>query len=124
MIGVVAALMLCSFLQTHAFSASKHQRVPTREYQYLTATSSSTPSPEIDRSQLPENTQHAIPTGEAYSTLTLLEHIHLLTPNVHQKCTSDGSKNIVDLFVNTMGFGLDPKGIKNINNESGKIRTK
>jgi len=55
-----------------------------------------------------------IPTGESYSTLTLLEHMHLLSPNLHH----DGT---VDLFVNTLGFGLDPKSANNLNNESGVV---
>jgi len=55
-----------------------------------------------------------IPTGESYSTLTLLEHMHLLSPNLHR----DGT---VDLFVNTLGFGLDPKSANNLNTETGVV---
>ena len=67
-------------------------------------------------------TKGVIPTGESYSTLTLLEHMHLLTPNAHNDIVnSNDSKgsNMIDLFVNTLGFGLDPKSVDNINKKSG-----
>ncbi len=64
-------------------------------------------------------TQDVIPIGESYSTLTLLEHMHLLTPNVHHNYTANESENIIELFVNTMGFGLDPKSINSIQKKSG-----
>lgn len=62
-----------------------------------------------------------MPSGESYSTLTLLEHMHLLTPNVHHSDTSDDDGNFIDLFVNTMGFGLDPKSVKSIDKDSGVV---
>jgi len=62
-----------------------------------------------------------MPSGESYSTLTLLEHMHLLTPNVHHSDTSNDDGNFIDLFVKTMGFGLDPKSVKSIDKDSGKM---
>ena len=57
-----------------------------------------------------------LPSGAEYSTLTLLEHMHLLTPNLH-----DNRNSVIDFFVNTMGFGLDPKGVGNVENKSGVV---
>ena len=73
--------------------------------------------------------EERISSGESYSTLTLLEHMHLLSPYVHTKYAThddinieeEGSKSMVDLFVQTMGFGLDPKGVDNVKNETGKM---
>lgn len=132
MVGVAAVLSIVCWNQAavHGFSIWKYQtHVRVNQHslrdigyprRYLTATSRSTPSPEINGKQ-PENEQIAIPGGESYSTLTLLEHMHLLTPNVHHG-TSNGSKSIIDLFVNTMGFGLDPKSVDSINKESGEMK--
>lgn len=63
--------------------------------------------------------QNAMSSEVSYSTLTLLEHIHLLTPNAHQTGARDGSVGIIDLFANSMGFGIDPRSVKNVNNQSG-----
>ena len=97
---------------------------PLRPYScdyYLSATSGSTPSPETKIRQEDGSGQCLIPTGQSYSTLTLLEHMHLLTPDVHHHGgTSDESKNTIDFFVNTMGFGLDPKSVGSIEKESGE----
>ena len=70
-----------------------------------------------------------ISSGGSYSTLTLLEHMHLLSPYVHTKYAThddinieeEESKSMVDLFVQTMGFGLDTKSVDNVNNETGKL---
>ena len=90
-------------------------RPQTRVYSRLLCAISSS-------SEASSATKGVIPTGESYSTLTLLEHMHLLTPNAHNDIVnSNDSKgsNMIDLFVNTLGFGLDPKSVDNINKKSG-----
>lgn len=66
-----------------------------------------------------------VPMGESYSTLTLLEHIHLLTPDIHEHgddCIGNEINSKVDFFVNAMGLSLDPKSCDNIEAKSGKLQ--
>mmetsp|Transcript_31705 Transcript_31705/g.67132 ORF Transcript_31705/g.67132 Transcript_31705/m.67132 type:complete len:441 (+) Transcript_31705:60-1382(+) len=118
-VTVATLAISCFFISTDAFAISTNSHLtqlpPRQECHSLAATSSSSSTaPSTDT-----ETRSRIPTGESYSTLTLLEHIHLLTPNVHGDITGDRSGNVVDFFVNTMGFGLDPKSKESVNNESG-----
>ena len=62
-----------------------------------------------------------IPAGENYSTLTLLEHLHLLNFNVHKQTTSDSNATLVDFFTNTLGFGMDPKSIDSLLSRKGVV---
>ena len=90
-------------------------RPQTRVYSRLSFAISSS-------SEASSATKGVIPTGESYSTLTLLEHMHLLTPNAHNDIMNNNDSkgsNMIDLFVNTLGFGLDPKSVDNMNKKSG-----
>ena len=60
-----------------------------------------------------------IPSDDSYSTLTLLEHIHLLSPGLHESEFSDGTA--VDFFVHQLGFGLDVKSSDNIRRRDGVV---
>ena len=60
-----------------------------------------------------------IPSDDSYSTLTLLEHIHLLSPDLHESEFSDGTA--VDFFVHQLGFGLDVKSSDNIQKRDGVV---
>eukprot|EP00985_Skeletonema_marinoi_P034065 scaffold42938_cov256-Skeletonema_marinoi.AAC.1 len=68
-----------------------------------------------------------IPSGENYSTLTLLEHMHLLHPNVHkpqQSTTTNNNKSdniMIDFFTNTLGFGMDPKSVNSLQSNKGVV---
>lgn len=64
-----------------------------------------------------------IPSGENYSTLTLLEHIHLLNTNVHKQCNgNDSSKSeMIDFFLHTLGFGMDPKSVDSLLSSKGVV---
>ena len=59
-----------------------------------------------------------VPTGASYSTLMLLEQVHLLTQYVHDD-NGLGSNDIIDFFVRILGFGLDPKSVGNLKKGSG-----
>lgn len=60
-----------------------------------------------------------IPSDDSYSTLTLLEHVHLLSPGLHESVFSDGTA--VDFFVDQLGFGLDVKSSDNIQKRDGVV---
>lgn len=107
----ILAILLCGILHNPS-------RVAVHAFVAAGSSSSSSSSSFEDR----------ISSGESYSTLTLLEHMHLLSPYVHTKYAThdinieeEENKSMVDLFVQTMGFGLDPKGVDNVKNETGKI---
>ena len=73
-----------------------------------------------------QSTSSKVPSGENYSTLTLLEHIHLLNTNVHKqsaKNTSDDSNDskMIDFFINTLGFGMDPKSVDSLLSNKGVV---
>jgi len=75
----------------------------------------------------PSLSSSIIPSGENYSTLTLLEHMHLLHPNVHkqQQSTTNNNKsdniNMIDFFTNTLGFGMDPKSVNSLQSNKGVV---
>lgn len=76
-----------------------------------------------------------LPSGENYSTLTLLEHIHLLNTNVHKQSAtnndddtdnnsnhdSNKSSEMIDFFINTLGFGMDPKSVDSLLASKGVV---
>ena len=64
-----------------------------------------------------------IPNGENYSTLTLLEHMHLLNTNVHTQSTTSNSKrsDMIDFFTTTLGFGMDPKSVDSLLSNKGVV---
>jgi hypothetical protein len=76
-----------------------------------------------------ETSTSKVPSGENYSTLTLLEHMHLLNINVHKQSTealddddsSSDSSEMIDFFIHTLGFGMDPKSISNLSKKEGVV---
>ena len=119
--------LACAF-HHHATSPSHHHR---HRWKKLLQPLSSIPSPVSSNPELAATAQNnaIMPTGESYATLTLLEHMHLLTPNVHGGINNDNdnnnnsgaNNNMIDLFVKTLGLGLDTKSVDSINNQSGVI---
>jgi hypothetical protein len=75
------------------------------------------------------STTTKVPSGDNYSTLTLLEHMHLLNTNVHKQSTkaldadhsSSDSSEMIDFFIHTLGFGMDPKSISNLSKKEGVV---
>lgn len=65
----------------------------------------------------------SIPSGENYSTLTLLEHMHLLNTNVHKQSTnaSTNKSEMIEFFTNTLGFGIDPKSVDSLQTNKGVV---
>mmetsp|Transcript_21716 Transcript_21716/g.35550 ORF Transcript_21716/g.35550 Transcript_21716/m.35550 type:complete len:465 (+) Transcript_21716:165-1559(+) len=69
----------------------------------------------------------SIPSGENYSTLTLLEHMHLLNTNVHKQSTisndttNNNKSEMIDFFTNILGFGMDPKSVDNLLSNKGVV---
>ena len=119
--AVVTVLLCRQHVQVDAFTFSRCHttahinkstedpvRIKFRRYSLFTASLSGT----------------VVPTGESYSTLTLLEHIHLLTPDIHEHddCIGNEINSKVDFFVNAMGLSLDPKSCDNIEAKSGKLQ--
>lgn len=76
-----------------------------------------------------ETSASKVPSGDNYSTLTLLEHMHLLNTNVHKQSTkaldaddsSSDSSEMIDFFIHTLGFGMDPKSISNLSKKEGVV---
>ena len=121
------ATIVCWHFAADAFSFIDYHRhrlirlTPCRKHtpcHHLTATSGSIET--NDNGQKAENGDSVVPMGESYSTLTLLEHMHLLTPNVHNSIDTNGHKNMIDLFTK-LGFGVDPKSVESINKGSGEM---
>ena len=74
-------------------------------------------------SSSPPGTLVVVPTGESYSTMTLLEHVRHLhaAPNVRGGDVGDGIiEGAIDFFVNVLGFALDPRSAVNMKEGSGK----
>ncbi len=72
-------------------------------------------------SSVSSQSTNLVPTGESYSTLTLLEHVHLLTQDVHDDIIDMEINGVLDFFVRVLGFGLDPKSVDNVKKGSGMI---
>ena len=109
------------FLHRDSRSKDKNRNFNPHENwkQHLTEKSAASSS-ELESDNLASDAQYLVPTGESYSTLTLLEHMHLITPRAHH--TGDDCKNnAIDFFVNVMGFGMDPKSVDSINKNSGVV---
>lgn len=73
-----------------------------------------------------ETSTTKVPSGENYSTLTLLEHMHLLNTNVHKQSLDDDdsssdSSEMIDFFIHSLGFGMDPKSISNLSKKEGVV---
>ena len=72
-----------------------------------------------------ETSASKVPSGENYSTLTLLEHMHLLNTNVHKQSLDDDSSSdsseMIDFFIHSLGFGMDPKSISNLSKKEGVV---
>lgn len=74
-------------------------------------------------SSLTQSTSSKVPIGENYSTLTLLEHIHLLNTNVHKQPANknQSGSEMIDFFVHTLGFGIDPKSLDSLSDKKGVV---
>ena len=93
------------FVNKHRKDADRHRLRPCRS----------------SSSSVPSQWTNLVPTGESYSTLTLLEHVHLLTPDFHDENIGIGSNDMLEFFVRVLGFGLDPKSVDNVKKGSGMI---